>query len=276
MKKMFLMLAGILLGSIPLFAQSIHGVVHNKKEQPVTGASVLVAGTFKATSTDSAGRFTITDVLVKDTLVLKVSAIGFNDAVIKITALQVQQEIKIMLSEKTAELKEVIISAGSFEASDEKKTTILKPFDIATVPASPPDEFKAVNELPGTSKVGESEGLFVRGGAASETKDVIDGIIVQDPFFSSVPGVAQNGRFSTFLFKGTSFSTGGYSAQYGEALSSVLLLNTQDVAQASSQTIILSTAGISGNVTQKWDNTSLAVNAKYYDLQPSFLINKQN
>lgn len=276
MKKVSLILAGILFCSIPLFAQSLHGVVRSKKMQPVTGTSVLVSGTFKATSTDSAGRFTITDVPMKDTLVLKVSAIGFNDAVIKVTALQTQREIEIILSEKSAELKDVIISAGSFEASDEKKTTILKPFDIATVPASPPDEFKAVNELPGTSKVGESEGLFVRGGAASETKAIIDGLIVQDPFFSSVPGVAQNGRFSTFLFKGTSFSTGGYSAQYGEALSSVLLLNTQDVAQASSQTIILSTAGISGNVTQKWDNTSLAVNAKYYDLQPSFLINKQN
>src|SRR5258707_10070913 len=132
MKKVFLILAGIFLGSIPLCAQSIHGVVHNKKMQPVTGASVLVTGTFKATSTDSAGRFAIIDVPVKDTLVLKVSAISFNDAVIKITALQAQQDIEITLSEKTAELKEVIISAGSFEASDEKKTTILKPFDIAT------------------------------------------------------------------------------------------------------------------------------------------------
>jgi hypothetical protein len=56
----------------------------------------------------------------------------------------------------------------------------------------------------------------------------------------------------------------------------VLLLNTQDVAQASSQSIVLSTAGISGDVTQDWGNTSLAVNGKDYNLRPSFFINKQN
>jgi hypothetical protein len=193
-----------------------------------------------------------------------------------LTQQQQKENIAITLVEKVAQLQDVIITAGSFEASDEKKTTVLKAFDLATTPAASPDVFKAVSELPGTTKVGESEGLFVRGGAASETKAIIDGMIVQDPFFSSVPGVAQNSRFSALMFKGTSFSTGGYSAQYGQALSSVLLLNTQDVAQASSSSIILNTTGISANTTQKMDNTSVAVNAKYYNLQPSFIINKQN
>ena len=275
MKKLMLLVTSVIVFHTS-FAQSLHGIVRNKKERPISGASVIVSGTFKATSTDSTGRFTINGVKLSDTLTLKVSAIGFEDALAKITDTTAGKEIVILLSEKIAELKEVIISAGSFEAGDAKKTTILKPFDLATVPASPPDVFKAINELPGTSKVGESEGLYVRGGAASETKAVIDGLIVQDPFFSSVPGVAQSGRFSAFLFKGTSFSTGGYSAQYGEALSSVLLLNTQDLAQASSQSLVLSTSGISGNITQRWENTSLIVNAKYYNLLPSFLINKQN
>ncbi|MDB5285839.1 MAG: TonB-dependent receptor plug [Mucilaginibacter sp.] len=276
MKKLTFILLGVMLGLHPIYAQSLHGIIHDKKERPINGASVIVAGTFRATSTDSLGRFTINDVIIKDSLIIKVSAIGFDDAFVKLAVVQLRKQITITLSEKTADLKEVIISAGSFEAGDAKKTTILKPFDLATVAASPPDVFKAINELPGTSKVGESEGLYVRGGAASETKAVIDGLIVQDPFFSSVPGVAQSGRFSAFLFKGTSFSTGGYSAQYGDALSSVLLLNTQDLAQASSQTLVLSTAGISGNLTQRWQNTSLVVNAKYYNLRPSFFINKQN
>ncbi|MFB0908999.1 MAG: TonB-dependent receptor plug domain-containing protein, partial [Spirosomataceae bacterium] len=81
---------------------------------------------------------------------------------------------------------------------------------------------------PGANRVGETEGLFVRGGSANETKTVIDGMIVQNPFFSNTPDVPQRGRFSPFMFKGTAFSTGGYSAQYGQALSSVLLLDTQD------------------------------------------------
>src|SRR5260221_7792400 len=261
MLKIYLTFIGLLLFHL-ISAQSIHGIVCDKRKIPVTGASVIVAGTFDATITDSLGRFYISGFATKDTFVLKISAIGLEDAVIKIPGLQSQQDIIIILSEKLVQLKEVVISAGSFEASDEKKTSILKPFDLATVPASPPDVFKAINELPGTSKVGESEGLFVRGGAASETKAVIDGLIVQDPFFSSVPGIAQNGRFSALLFKGTSFSTGGYSPQFWEALFSLLLLNTQDWGQAPSSSVIFHNTSISGNNTQKNGKNLLTVNAK--------------
>ncbi|MBK6976262.1 MAG: hypothetical protein IPH28_03405 [Cytophagaceae bacterium] len=56
--------------------------------------------------------------------------------------------------------------------------------------------------------MGEREGLFVRGGSSSETKTVIDGMIVQNPYFSSTPDVPQRGRFDPFMFKGTAFSTG--------------------------------------------------------------------
>jgi len=45
-------------------------------------------------------------------------------------------------------------------------------------------------------------------------------MVVQNPFYSSVPDIPSRGRFLAFLFKGTVFSSGGYSAQYGQALSS--------------------------------------------------------
>jgi CarboxypepD_reg-like domain len=255
---------------------TLKGEVYNKRHQPVIGASIIVTNTLTATITDSSGRFILSNVKVNDTLRLKISSLGF-ETVEKIVPPAIMHEIIVIkLAEQFSKLDDVVISAGSFEASAEKRTTILKPFDLVTTPTAGADLFKAIEQLPGTSKVGESEGLFVRGGDATETKAVIDGLIVQDPFFSSLPGVAQKGRFSPLLFKGTSFSTGGYSAQYGQALSSVLLLTTQDVAQASSSTIILNNAGISGNTTQKWDNASLAVNANYFNLRPSFYFNKQN
>ncbi len=272
----------IILAAFSLFlshlagAQALHGIVTDDRGHGISGATVVAQASYQATSTDSAGRFTLAAVPLKDSIVLLVSALGFEGNRVRLTSDSLKNEIRIILRTKNSELKEVIISAGTFEASDGKRITILKPFDLATVPASPPDEFKAIGELPGTTKVGESEGLFVRGGDASETRAVIDGMIVQDPFFSSVPGIAQNSRFSAFLFKGTAFSTGGYSAQYGGALSSVLELNTQDLAQASSESIVLSTVGITANVTQTWDHTSLIVNAKYVDLRPSFAFNKQN
>ena len=75
--------------------------------------------------------------------------------------------------------------------------------------------------------------MFVRGGAGYEAKQYIDGTLVNNPYYSSVPDIASRGRFSPFLFKGTVFSTGGYSALYGQALSSVVLLESIDLPEKS-------------------------------------------
>ncbi|MCK7559162.1 Plug domain-containing protein [Chitinophaga sedimenti] len=125
--------------------------------------------------------------------------------------------INISLKEVVSELKMVTISAGSFEASDDKKNTILKSLDIVTTGGANADIVAALKTLPGAQQVGEKEGLFVRGGTGYETQTFIDGMMVRNPFYSGMPNFAARGRFSPFLFKGTSFSSGGYSAQYGRA-----------------------------------------------------------
>ena len=66
----------------------------------------------------------------------------------------------------------------------------------------------------------------MRGGDAVESKTIVDGLLIQNPYDSSVPHIPQRGRFTPFEFEGTVFSTGGYSAQYGQALSSVVDLTT--------------------------------------------------
>ncbi|MFX6827061.1 hypothetical protein ABTH45_19320, partial [Acinetobacter baumannii] len=91
----------------------------------------------------------------------------------------------------------------------------LKALDIATTAGANADISATIQTLPGAQRVGEQEGLFIRGGSAEEAKIIIDGTVVNNFFYSSVPGIAQRGRFSPFLFNGTVFSSGGYSAVYG-------------------------------------------------------------
>lgn len=146
-----------------------------------------------------------------------------------------------------------MISAGSFESSDENKAVILKPLDILTTGADA-DIYSTLETLPGTQQIGETDGLFVRGGSASETKTLIDEMTVQNPFYGSVPDIPSRGRFSPMLFKGTVFSTGGYSAQYGQALSSVLVLKTQDLPDKTRSAINIMPLGLGGSHTQLWEN----------------------
>jgi hypothetical protein len=115
-----------------------------------------------------------------------------------------------------------------FEASDRQRAAaVLNPIDIVTTASANGDVTGALKTLPGAQQVGESEGLFVRGGTAAETKYFIDGTLVNNFFQGGAPNIAGYGRFSPFLFKGTVFSTGGYSALYGQALSSALILESK-------------------------------------------------
>ncbi|HEX7848015.1 MAG TPA: TonB-dependent receptor, partial [Chitinophagaceae bacterium] len=131
--------------------------------------------------------------------------------------------------------------------------------------------------LPGAQQVGESEGLFVRGGTAAETKTFIDGTLVNNFFYSSVPNIAQFSRFSPFIFKGTVFSTGGYSALYGQALSSALILESIDLPERTTANLGISVLGISGGYQELSKNkkSSWGVSYGYTNLALAFAVIKQ-
>jgi len=221
----------LVLGTIEIsLAQSeISGTVKDHKGEVVVGANVYIKGTYDGASSDVDGKFRfISNDTGKVTLV--VSYIGHETNEQQVHLANKQINLDITLKSALEELDVVTISAGSIEASDEKKAVILRPLDIVTTAGAGADIYGALQTLPGASVVGEQEGLFVRGGDASETKTIIDGMVVRHPFYSSEPDIKQRGRFSPFLFKGTMFSTGGYSAEYGQAMSSVLILKSTDLA----------------------------------------------
>jgi membrane-bound inhibitor of C-type lysozyme len=138
--------------------------------------------------------------------------------------------------------------------------------DIVTTAGSAGNIIAALQTLPGTQNVGEDGRLFVRGGEADETQTFVDGIRVAQPYGATTNNLPTRGRFSPFLFSGISFSTGGYSAEYGEALSSVLLLNTIDEPDQNKTDISLMTVGLGLSNTQKWKKSSLSINTAYIDL----------
>jgi vitamin B12 transporter len=186
--------------------------------------------------------------------------------------------LDFILKEEISELKAVVVSAGSFEAGDKKRAaTVLSALDIYTTGGANADITGAVKTLPGAQQVGEQEGLFVRGGAGYETKQMIDGMVVNNPFFSGAPDIATRGRFSPSLFKGNVFSTGGYSALYGQALSSVLLLESIDLPNRSEASASLTTVFVGAGFQNLAKNkkSSFGINYGYTNLLPYFSIVKQ-
>ncbi len=222
---------------------TISGKVMDKKSV-LAGVSIVLVDTYDGATSDSSGHFSFTTT-EKGDIKISATAIGYKPFVQDIPLGTENIQLDILLKEEITELKAVVISAGSFEASDSKRGTVLNSIDIATTASANADVTAALKTLPGAQQVGESEGLFVRGGTAGETKTFIDGTLVNNFFFSSVPNVSQRGRFSPFIFKGTVFSAGGYSALYGQALSSAVILESIDLPEQSSGALGISVIGAS-------------------------------
>jgi hypothetical protein len=270
MKHIFSFL--LLLLITPSFAVTISGTVKDKKNQPIPYANIFIKDSYDGASSDANGNYSFTtDETGTKTIVC--SQLGYTEQQKQIT-ISGDMKIDFLLDKNETEMDVVVISAGTIEASDEKRTTVLKPLDIVTTAGGQGDIYGAVQTLPGSSKVGEQEGLFVRGGTGAETKTIIDGMNVNNPFFSSVPDIAARGRFSPFLFKGTAFSTGGYSAQYGQALSSALILETQDMPDRTSSSLAVSSVGVGGGHEHLWEKKGFAAgfDANYTNLAPYYLI----
>lgn len=244
----------------------ISGKVLDEKKQPLQGANVFIDGTYDGTSSDADGNFKFST-SAKGTQLLKITFLTFDTFTQSITIENYQSQ-SFVLRENINSLDAVVINAGMLQAGDKARVSVLKPLDIVTTAGSAGDIVSALQTLPGTQTVGESGRLFVRGGESDETQTFVDGLRVAQPYGASANNVPTRGRFSPFLFSGISFSTGGYSAEYGEALSSVLLLNTIDEPVQEQTDISVMTVGLGVSNTQKWKKSSLSVNTAYIDLAP--------
>ncbi|MGO4905201.1 TonB-dependent receptor [Flavobacterium sp. W20_MBD1_R3] len=265
----------VLLFSLTIFSQNIiSGKVVDEKGKLVSGANIFIEGTYDGTSTTETGAFSFTTATTGNpTLVVSFLIFETSKTVIDVANFQNKT---IKLRESVTSLDAVVITAGTLEAGDKARVSVLKPLDIVTTAGSAGNIIAALQTLPGTQTVGEDGRLFVRGGEANETQTFVDGIRVAQPYGASTNNVPTRGRFSPFLFSGMSFSTGGYSAEYGEALSSVLLLNTQDEPDQNKTEISLMTVGLGLGNTQKWEKSSLSVNANYLNLAPYQALIPQN
>lgn len=260
---------------VSLYGQTaVSGKVTDEAGQPLPFANIFIKGSYDGNSTDESGEYSFTTTQT-GTVTFVVSYVGYTTIEQQVELSDGELTLNFTMGGEVKELGRVVISAGSFEASDEKKSVILKPLDIATTAGALSDIYLALQTLPGTQVVGETEGLFVRGGSAAESKTIIDGMIVNSPFYSSVPDVPQRGKFSPFMFKGTIFNTGGYSARYGQALSSALILDTQDFPNDNYTALNLMAVGFGGSHLQTWENTAVAFEIGYVDLAPYFSLQDQ-
>ncbi|TXE14697.1 TonB-dependent receptor [Algoriphagus aquimarinus] len=274
--RLLLFITFILLQTQAFAQATIQGKVLDEKGLPLPGANILIKGSYDGATSEEDGSYQFeTDVKGSQVLVFKF--VGFKTQELAITLDHNSLEIRqVKLVEEITEMNSVTISAGAMEASDEKKAVVLRPLDIVTTSGAMGDIVGALQTLPGTSTVGNDGRLFVRGGDASEVGIYIDGLRVGNAYGSSTSNVPTRTRFNPNIFKGTFFSTGGYSAEYGQALSSALSLNTKDHSLRTQGDLSIMSVGGGYAHTLANDTQSISLTGNYFDLKPYQKLIKQD
>ncbi|AIZ64364.1 hypothetical protein PK28_12940 [Hymenobacter sp. DG25B] len=271
--KRLLPLLLLLATTLQLAAQTpttLSGTVRDNAGHPLPGVNVFLKTTFDGASTDSLGHFRFST-RQTGTLPLVATLLGYQLQEQPVTLNGSPRQLALVLRPVRNQLGDVVITSGTFDASDDKRKTVFTARDVVTTAGASADVAGAFNTMPGTTRNGEEGKLFVRGGAAGETRQYLDGVPLQSPYNAAVSGLPARGRFSPMLFKGMAFSTGGYSAEYGQALSAVVALNSEDLAPETQTGISLfSLGGLSLSHQQRFERSSVAVTGDYMNMRPYF------
>ena len=241
MKSSILILLVFIL-SIASFAQEnnikIYGKVVDKfTQQPLPGANVLVVNTNFGASTDVSGKFEI-DNLPPGEYQLRASIIGYR-SIIKADVMVMSgfaPEVIFELEEEAIELENIVVKSDYFETS-RLELISTRGFNYEEIRRSAggfEDVIRALSVLPGVAQAdGGRNDLIVRGGAPSENLYLVDGYKVQNINHFGTQG-ATGGPLSYInldFVSGTTFSTGGFSVNNGDKLSSSLSIDLRNGRQ---------------------------------------------
>ncbi|MBI2416518.1 MAG: carboxypeptidase-like regulatory domain-containing protein [Ignavibacteriales bacterium] len=236
MKKNFLYVLLFITVSGFIHAQNrvgdISGYVIDKKDgEALIGATIQVKNKKAGATTNNSGYFVITDIAYAD-YTLVVSYIGYTTETVIVTLDKPEAEqVKVYLAPESIQTSTVVITADSVRTIDklyEKPVSKvnLSSSEVNKIPrVIEADLLRALQTLPGITALSDfSSALYVRGGTPDQNMYLIDGTDVYNPEHAF-------GIFSTFntnAIKKVELSKGGFGAEYGGRLSSVLNVTNLD------------------------------------------------
>lgn len=209
---------------------TIRGFVYEKESsEPVMFTNVFLIGTSYGAATDINGYFSITHIPVGE-YILTVTGIGYDSIQlpVKIEKGKIINQ-KIFLTTSTVLLDDVEISAEKQERLIQTMTSVNKvsPKQISSVPSigGQPDLAQYLQVLPGVIFTGDQGGqLYIRGGSPIQNKVLLDGMIVYNAFHS----IGLFSVFDTDILRSADVYTGGFGAEYGGRISSVMDITTRE------------------------------------------------
>lgn len=261
--------AATLAGAAAAEAAQVSGRVVDRRGEPIEYVTVAVPALKRGEATDAEGRFRIE--LPAGTHEIVFAQIGYEKRRVRVQAPGDAAPLLIVLIEEPVPVAQVNVSASSFGRAGETEGAVVRRMDIYTTPGGAADIFQSLRALPGINAPNEGAALYVRGGHPRETLVRLDGGAIGHPYhFESASG----GLFSaidSYMLKSAFFSSGGFPAKYGGALSGVLDIETQDPLDLRTLSLGANFAGASASGVWPLIPGRLSVIGSYRRSQPELL-----
>ncbi|HKL39979.1 MAG TPA: TonB-dependent receptor [Cryomorphaceae bacterium] len=216
------------------YAQAQNGTVRGFVYEEETGEAVIftnvyLKGTTMGASTDVNGYFSITQI-PEGQYNLTVTYLGYDtlSKPISVKAGDITTE-KLFLKKSSIQMEVVEISAEKQERQTNVTMSVTKatPKQIKQIPTigATADLAQYLQVLPGVIFTGDQGGqLYIRGGSPIQNKVLLDGATIFNPFHS----IGLFSVFDTEVIKNADIYTGGFGAEYGGRISSIMDITTRD------------------------------------------------
>lgn len=217
----------LILGSGYLFAGTTGKIVGKVTDKltgdPLPYANVILVSTGQGAATDFEGNFLILNVN-PGKYDVKISMIGYRDNLIKGVTISADltTKLEIQLEENTIEMGEIVVNADQsmINKDETSRTAIITSETFSDLPVT---SFQDVVGLQSGFVTGSDGSLHARGGRSGEVVYLIDGIPVRDPLNGGF-----SGQVDKYAIQELQVLTGGFNAEYGQALSGVVNIVTKE------------------------------------------------
>ena len=219
-KRLYILSLLLLIASAGYAQVKIFGKVIDAEEQPIEFATVRIAGTAVGATTGLDGSYSLS-VAESDTIEIIFTCIGYKEHKQKLISPSGNVNVNAKLFKTTRELEAIEVTEYK------KQTGGMQTLDAGQLKVGPNASGNAVEGLLTTiagvsSKDEMSSQYSVRGGSYDENSVYINGIEVYRPQLISSGQQEGLSIINPSLVGSIEFSTGGFSAEYGDKMSSVL------------------------------------------------------
>ncbi len=208
----------------------IAGLVVDEKNNPLAGVNIILVGTTQGTASDRAGSYRLERIKPGE-YTLKFMSIGYRPEIRNAILIQAGETtwLNVTLIEAPLDMQAIVVTPGNFSISQQQtaKLQMIQKERIESIPASLNDICRVVQIMPGVTFSDDYSAHFhVRGGKQSENLILLDGMEIFDPYHLKHIGGAV-GVMNMDLIEDIAILTGGFSARYGDKLSSVVTLKNR-------------------------------------------------